>query len=90
MRAYNLYIIELLKYAVLQLISEIVALLTQRIKKERFMKAKFGMSLFINIVWLIVGGIISFWIGTNQTPWMIVGILIMVVGITGINLAFID
>ena len=52
------------------------------------MKAKFGMSLFINIVWLIVGGIVSFWIGVNQTPWMIVGILIMVVGIAGINLAF--
>ena len=52
------------------------------------MQAKFGMSLFINIVWLFVGGMIAFWIGANQAPWMIVGILIMVVGIVGINLAF--
>jgi hypothetical protein len=67
---------------------EILQLPNQGIKKERTMKAKFGMSLFINIVWLIVGGIISFWIGVNQTPWIIVGILIMVIGIAGINLAF--
>ena len=50
------------------------------------MQAKFGMSLFMNIVWLFVGGIIAFWIGANQTPWLVVGILIMVVGIVGINL----
>ena len=50
--------------------------------------AKFGMSMFINIVWLFVGGIIAFWIGVNQTPWLIVGMLIMVAGIVGINLAF--
>jgi len=52
------------------------------------MQAKFGMSLFVNIVWLFVGGIIAFWVGVNQIPWLIVGILIMVVGIVGINLAF--
>ena len=52
------------------------------------MKAKFGMSMFINIVWLFVGGITAFWIGLNQTPFLIVGILIMVVGIVGISLAF--
>ena len=52
------------------------------------MQAKFGMSLFMNIVWLLVGGMIAFWIGADQTPWLIVGILIMVVGIVGINLAF--
>jgi hypothetical protein len=52
------------------------------------MQAKFGMSLFVNIVWLFVGGIITFWIGVNQMPWRIVGILITVVGIVGINLAF--
>jgi hypothetical protein len=52
------------------------------------MQAKFGMSLFMNIVWLFVGGILAFWIGLNQTPWLIVGILIMVIGIVGINLAF--
>jgi hypothetical protein len=52
------------------------------------MQAKFGMSLFMNIVWLFVGGLVAFWIGANDTPWMIVGILIMVVGIVGINLAF--
>jgi len=50
------------------------------------MQAKFGMSLFINIVWLFVGGIIAFWVGANRTPWLVVGILIMVVGIVGINL----
>ena len=50
--------------------------------------AKFGMSMFINIVWLFVGGIIAFWVGVNQTPWLIVGLLIMVAGIVGINLAF--
>ncbi len=52
------------------------------------MQAKFGMSLFINIVWLFVGGIIAFWVGVNKTNWLIVGILIMVIGIVGINLAF--
>ena len=52
------------------------------------MKAKFGMSLFINIAWLFVGGILTFWIGAGQTPWLIVGILITVIGVTGINLAF--
>ena len=52
------------------------------------MQAKFGMSLFVNIVWLFVGGIIAFWVGVNQMPWLIVGILIIVVGIVGINLAF--
>ena len=52
------------------------------------MQAKFGMSLFMNIVWLFLGGLVAFWIGANDTPWMIVGILIMVVGIVGINLAF--
>jgi hypothetical protein len=50
------------------------------------MQAEFGISLFMNIVWLFVGGIIAFWIGVNQTPWLVVGILIMVVGIVGINL----
>ena len=50
------------------------------------MQAKFGMSLFMNIVWLFVGGIIAFWIGANQTPWLVVGILIMGIGIVGINL----
>lgn len=50
------------------------------------MEAEFGMSLLINIVWLFVGGMIAFWIGVNQTPWLVVGILIMVVGIAGINL----
>jgi len=52
------------------------------------MKAKFGMSLFINIAWLFVGGILTFWIGVGQTPWLIVGILVTVIGVTGINLAF--
>jgi hypothetical protein len=52
------------------------------------MQAKFGMSLFMNVVWLFVGGLVAFWIGAHDTPWMIVGILIMVVGIVGINLAF--
>ena len=52
------------------------------------MNAKFAVSLFTNIVWLFVGGIIVFWIGVGQTPWLIVGILIMIVGIVGINQAF--
>jgi len=52
------------------------------------MQTKFGISLFVNIVWLFVGGIIAFWVGVNQTPWLIVGLLIMVVGMMGINLAF--
>ena len=52
------------------------------------MQAKFAMMLFINIVWLFVGGMIAFWIGLDQTPWLIIGILIMVIGIVGINLAF--
>ena len=30
------------------------------------MKAKFGMSMFINIVWLFVGGITAFWIGVDR------------------------
>lgn len=38
--------------------------------------AKFGMSMFINIVWLFVGGIIAFWVGVNQMPWLIVGLKI--------------
>ncbi|MGY2896399.1 hypothetical protein ACVWZX_004445 [Deinococcus sp. UYEF24] len=32
----------------------------------------------------------TFWIGTSQPPLMIVGILITVIGITGISLAFSD
>ncbi len=52
------------------------------------MKAKFGMSLFINIVWLFIGGILTFWIGVGQTRWLTVGILTTVIGVTGINLAF--
>ena len=52
------------------------------------MQAKFGMSIFINILWLFVGGIIVFWIGANQMSWLIVRLLLMVVGMVGINLAF--
>lgn len=52
------------------------------------MQARFGMSLFMNIAWLFVGGMIAFWIGVNQAPWLIVGLLITVNGIVGINLAF--
>lgn len=46
------------------------------------------MSLCTNIVWLFVGGIITFWIGATQLPWMIVGALITVIGVVGISLAF--
>lgn len=53
-------------------------------------RANFGMSLFINIAWLCVGGIMTFWIGAAQLPWMSVGILITLIGVTGINLAFSD
>ncbi|MGD0877015.1 MAG: hypothetical protein ABSA01_02565 [Anaerolineales bacterium] len=52
------------------------------------MQAKFGMTLFMNILWLFVGGMIAFWIGVHATAWMIVGILVIVIGIVGINLAF--
>ena len=52
------------------------------------MHASFGMALFVRIAWLFVGGIITFWIGADQTPWLVVGILITVIGIVGINLAF--
>ena len=51
-------------------------------------RANYGMSIFINVAWLFVGGIITFWIGASQLPWMIVGILITLIGFTGINLAF--
>ena len=51
------------------------------------MKVKFGMSLFINIAWLCVGGILTFWIGPNQISWLVVGILVTLIGVTGINLA---
>lgn len=51
-------------------------------------QASFGLALFINAVWLGVGGIMTFWIGAAQLPWMIVGILVTVIGVTGINLAF--
>ena len=30
----------------------------------------------------------TFWIGAAQLPWMIVGVLITLIGVTGINLAF--
>jgi hypothetical protein len=50
-------------------------------------RANLGMALFINVAWLFVGGIMTFWIGASQLPWMIVGILVTVIGITGINLA---
>jgi uncharacterized membrane protein YccF (DUF307 family) len=46
------------------------------------------MTLFMNILWMFVGGMIAFWIGVYATAWMIVGILVMVIGIVGINLAF--
>lgn len=55
--------------------------------KKQLMQATFGMSLFVNIAWLFVGSMIAFWIGANQMPWLIVGLLIMVIGIVGINLA---
>ena len=45
------------------------------------------MALFISIVWLCVGGIVTFWIGADRLPWRVVGILVMVIGLTGINLA---
>ncbi len=50
------------------------------------MQAKYGMSLFVNIAWLFVGSMMAFWIGANQTPWLIVGLLVMVIGVVGINL----
>ena len=52
------------------------------------MQAKFEMSLFVNIIWLFVGGMVAFWIGAHDKAWMIVGLLIMVNGIVGVNLAF--
>lgn len=55
--------------------------------KKQSMQATFGMSLFMHIAWVCVGSIIAFWIGANQTPWLLVGILIMVIGIVGMNLA---
>ena len=51
------------------------------------MQAKFAMSLFVNVAWLYAGGMIVFWIGENQLPWLIVGLLVMVIGVVGINLA---
>jgi hypothetical protein len=51
------------------------------------MNSRFGMSLCINIVWLFVGGIITFWVSVDQIPWRIVGGLITVIGVIGINLA---
>ncbi len=53
-------------------------------------RARLGMSLFIPVSWLFRGGIMTFWTGASQLPWMSVGILITVIGITGINLAFSD
>jgi hypothetical protein len=53
------------------------------------MQTQFGMSLFINITWLFVGGILTFWIGVTELPWMIVGVLVTLIGVVGINLAFI-
>ena len=51
------------------------------------MQATFGMALFISVAWLCVGGIMTFWIGADQAPWRVVGILVTVIGLTGINLA---
>ena len=51
------------------------------------MQAKFGMSLFISVAWLLVGGMVTFWIGADQVPWRVVGILVTIIGLTGINLA---
>ena len=50
------------------------------------MQAKFGMSLLIGIAWLCVGGIVTFWIGADQIPWRVVGILVTVIGLASINL----
>jgi hypothetical protein len=51
------------------------------------MNSRFGMSLFVSIAWVFVGGIITFWMSVDQTSWRIVGGLITVIGIVGINLA---
>ena len=58
------------------------------VRQKRTGRGSFGMSLFINVAWLFVGGILTFWIGVSQLPWMIVGILITLIGVTGISLAF--
>ena len=51
------------------------------------MQAKFGMALFISLAWLCVGSMVTFWIGADQVPWRVVGILVTVIGLTSINLA---
>ena len=50
-------------------------------------RANYGMSIFVNVAWLFGGGIMTFWIGASQLSWIIVGILITLIGLTGITLA---
>ena len=60
------------------------------IQQKRTGRARFEMSLFIYVAWLCVGGNMTFWIGAAHLPWMIVGMLITLIGVTGINLAFFE
>ena len=48
------------------------------------MKPKQVLSLIANILWLFVGGILGFWIGKSELPWIIVEILIVAIGCLGI------
>ncbi|HTX90174.1 MAG TPA: hypothetical protein VMC09_03070 [Anaerolineales bacterium] len=54
------------------------------------MKPKYVLPLIANVLWLFVGGILAFWIGKGDLPWLIVGILIFVIGSIGINQAIFD
>lgn len=54
------------------------------------MKPKHLLPIIMNVLWLFVGGILAFWIGKLELPWLIAGIIIILIGSLGINQAIFD
>ncbi len=54
------------------------------------MKPKYVLPIVINILWLFVGGILGFWAGDMKLPWLLVGILIIIIASIGINQAIFE
>lgn len=49
------------------------------------MKPKYILPLIASVLCLFVGGILAFWIGAGELPWLIVGSLIFIIGSLGIS-----
>lgn len=58
-------------------------------ENDTIMKMNFILSLIANVIWVIIGGAIT-WFGfdTNSSLWMAVGILCLIAGGIGVYLSF--